>query len=293
LCTVCALVLPASFLVADITQVVAEAETLHDHGKYAEAKAILLESVKTASGREASELYWRASRETEELGDAADKEKKPMKQVLPFFEEGEEYADKAIQADPEFDMGYFWKSVAILGRLGQVRGVLNALTQVGPIRELLFKVLSLNPDRALAWFVLGQMYRELPGWPISFGNTDAAVSLGRKAVELNSSQVQAGEERGASYNFQVELARTLYQRNWSASKRLAEQKKKAEMIPKAATTFETGALFEATVSLEDESDRQEAKSIVRQVIFTMEALPELTASQSRDLKKAKQTLAKW
>jgi len=282
----CTLVLPASFLAADFAQVVADADSLHDQGKYADARALLLEALTTVSGREASELYWRAARETEELGDKADKEKKPKTEVLAFFEEGAEYADKAIQADPDSDLGYFWKSVAILGRLGQVRGVLNALSQAGPIKELLFKVLAINPDRAIAWFVLGQLYRELPGWPFSFGNTDVGVSLGRKAVDLNTSPVDAG-------NFQVELAKTLYQRNWSAAHRLEEQKDKAAKLPEARTTFEKGALFEATVSLKDESDRQEAKSIVQEVIATMEALSDLTASQSRDLQKAKDTVTKW
>ena len=286
LCFACALVLPASFLLADFTRVVAEADFLHDKGKYEDARALLLEAVKTASGWQASEFYWRVSRETQELAERADKEKKPKTEVLAFFEQGEDYADKAAQADPGNDWEYFWKCAAILGRLGQERGVLNALSKVGPIRDLLFKVLDINPDRAIAWFALGQIYRELPGWPISFGDTNVAVSLGRKAVDLNTSPIDAG-------NFQLELARTLYQRNWSAARRLEEQTKKAEKLPGARTAFEKGALFEATVSLGDEPDRREAKSIVTEVVATLEALPEQTASQRRDLRKAKDVLSQW
>jgi hypothetical protein len=51
-------------LFADFAQVVAEADNLHDQGKYAEARTLLVEAVETACGREASELYWRASRES-------------------------------------------------------------------------------------------------------------------------------------------------------------------------------------------------------------------------------------
>ena len=143
-----------------------------------------------------------------------------------------------------------------------------------------------NPDRAITWFVLGQLYREVPGWPVSFGNTEAAVSLGRKAVDLNTSPVDDG-------NFQVELAKMLYQRNWSAAQRLSEQQNMAAKLPGVGTTFEKASLFEATVSLKDQSDREEAKSIVQEVIATMEALPDLTASQIRDLRKAKEVFAKW
>jgi hypothetical protein len=272
---------------------VATADCLHDEGKYADAKAILLGAVGTVSGEEASELYWRASRETQEIGDIAGKEKKSKTQAILFFNEGEGYADMAIQSDPSDDLGYFWKSVAILGRLGQERGLINALSKVDPIKDLLFEVLSINPDRAIAWFVLGQVYRELPGWPISVGNTDFAVSLGRKAVALNALQASAGSEKGASYNFQTELAKSLYRRNWSAAKRLEEHTNKAAKLQEAMTTFEKGTLFEATVRLIDESDRQEAKSIVQEVIANMEVLPDPTASQRRDLLNAKVVFAKW
>ncbi len=292
-CLVSALILPASLLAADWLQTAADADTLHDQGKYADAKAILLEAVKTASGREASELSWRASREAVELGNKASKEKLPMRQVLVYFDEGETYAEKAIQADPDHDFGYFWKGIAILGRLGQVGGLFNALSQIGPVKDLLLKGLSINPDRALTWFLLGQLYREAPGWPISFGDGDIAVSLGRKAVDLNVSSENPGVEKGATYNFQVELAKSLYSRNWSAARRLSAQKEKAQQLPRALTIFEKAALYEATVTLEDKSDRQEAKSIVQEVIAAMETLSDPTASQSRDLQNAKQVLTKW
>jgi hypothetical protein len=289
----CALLLPASFLAADCLQVMTSADLMHDQGRYADARAVLLEAVTTASGREASELYWRISRETEELGNQAEKSRMPKARIIAYFDQGETYADAAIRADPGFDFGYFWKCIAILGRLGQVRGVFNALSQAGPIRDLLLKTISLNPDRALAWFVLGQLYRELPGWPFSFGSTDIAVSLGRKAVDLNMAKDNAGAEKGATYNFQLELAKSLYNRNWSADQRLWAQKEKAARLGEATKIFEKAALFEATVTLKDESDRQEAESLVREVVGTMESLPELTASQRRDLANARETLARW
>ena len=124
------------------------------------------------------------------------------------------------------------------------------------MKDLLVKELSLNPDRTDAYYVLGQLYRELPGWPVSFGNLDAAVSLGRKAVDMRQAQVQSGAEKELVYNFSTELAKTLYKRNWSAANRLAEQKNKAAKLAAAATPLDKGSLYEATIVLKDMSDRR-------------------------------------
>ncbi len=280
----------ATLAMADFTDTVLQAEDLHTEGKYTEAKALLLDAAQaTDDGAEKAELYWRASRETIELGNQAEKEKKPTDAVLGLFVEAEGYADKAIAANPQNDLGYFWKSASI-GRWGQVKGVFNALSKAEPIRNLLLKVLAINPERADAYFVLGELYREVPGWPLSFGNTDFAVSLGREAVDLNAAQVQAGMAKNVSYEFIIELAKTLRNRNWSAQNRLSEQKAKAAKYAAAKDVFEKGCLYEATVTLKNESDRQEAKEILQNVIAEMSQLPDLDAGQVKDLQTAKDLL---
>jgi len=189
---------------ADVSEVAVGADALHDQGANAEAVKLVLDAVPSAGAKEQAELYWRAARDTLELGDLADSAGKPRDQVLQLFASGEAYADKAIAADPSNDLGYYWKS-ANIGRWGQVKGILNALSKAAPMRDLLVKELSLNPERADPYYVLGELYREVPGWPASFGNVDAAVSLGRRAVDTRERQVQAGTEK-MDYSFTTELA---------------------------------------------------------------------------------------
>ncbi len=288
-----AFLLPVSLLRADFADVVKQADALHDQGRYADARSLLLDAAAaTDSGPEKAELYWRVARETLELGDQADKAKKPADAVLAYFVEGEGYSDKAIEADPRNDLGYFWKS-ANIGRWGQVKGVFNALSKAAPIRDLLLKVLSINPERSDAYFVLGQLYRELPGWPISFGNLDWAVSLGRKAVDLNLEQVASGRETDNSFDFSTELARTLHQRGWSVSTRLAEQKKKEEKYTDAKGPFEKACYYEAGVALKNVSDTEEAKEILQDVVASMEKRSSLTKSQEKDYQKAREILRGW
>jgi len=278
---------------ADVSKVTAEADTLHEAGAYAEAVKLLVDSVPSASGgKELAELYWRASRDTLEVGDIAEKSGKSKDDILAVFTTGEGYADKAIAADPGNDLGYYWKS-ANIGRWGQVKGILNALSKAGPMRDLLVKELAINPERADPYYVLGELYREVPGWPASFGNVDAAVSLGRRAVDARQQQVQQGTEKELDYNFATELAKTLYKRNWSAAARIAEQKKKASKLGAAVTPLEKGSLYEATVTLSGQSDREEAKSLAQWVVSELEKLPSLTAPQKKDLESAKNLLRGW
>lgn len=287
------LVVALSFSAADESKIVADADAMHNQGAYAEAVKLLLDSIPSASGgREQAELYWRAARETLELGDLAEKAGKPQADVLAVFTEGQGYAEKAIASDPQNDLGYYWKS-ANIGRWGQVKGVLNALSMSGPMRDLLVKELSLNPDRTDAYYVLGELYRELPGWPVSFGNVDAAVSLGRKAVEARQAQVENGVEKELVYNFYTELAKTLHKRNWSAATRAAEQKNKASKLASAATPLDRGSLYEATISLQDVSDRDEARALVQWVVGELQKAPFITAPQEKDLQKAKDVLKGW
>ncbi|HSV73115.1 MAG TPA: hypothetical protein VLH79_05085, partial [Chthonomonadales bacterium] len=209
---------------AALTDTIAKVDTLHDQGKYEEARAIALEAVGSASAAEKAELYWRAARETLELGDVAEDNKVAKDAILKIFEQGEKYADMAIAADPRNNLAYYWKSSNI-GRWGQVKGILNSLFKAAPMRELLAKDLSLDASHPDAYHVLGQLYRELPGGPISFGDADAAVSFGRMGIDMRAKAVQAGTEKELNYNFYLQLAKTLYKRNLTAAKRAAGQAK--------------------------------------------------------------------
>jgi hypothetical protein len=291
-------VLIASFLILvplclfAASDAIVKVDALHDQGRYAEARAAALEAVGAAGAAEKAELYWRAARETLELGDAAEDAGQAKDSILKIFEEGEKYADMAIAADPQNHLAYYWKSSNI-GRWGQVKGILNSLFKAAPMRELLVKDLALDATHADAYHVLGQLYRELPGAPVSFGNTDAAVSLGRMAVDLRAKAVQAGSEKEPNFNFLLQLAKTLWKRNLSADKRAAGQAKRLAAFQAAKTPLEKGSAFEGTLAIKAGSDREEAREIVNGIIADLSKLSTRTAGQDDDLKEARETLAEW
>jgi hypothetical protein len=161
------------------------------------------------------------------------------------------------------------------------------------MRDLLVKELALKPDRSDPYYVLGQLYREVPGWPVSFGNVNAAVSLGRKSVDLRQTQVQAGTETELVYNFITELAKTLYKRNWSAATRITEQKNAAARLAAATTPLDKASAYEASVTLANISDRTEAKALVQGVVNDLENSSSLNSPEAKDLQSAKDVLKGW
>lgn len=285
------LLAPLALAGADVTKVTAQADDLHDKGMYADARKLVLDAVSGASGKDQAELYWRAARETLELGDAAGKAKRPQGEILDIFTAGEGYADKAIAADPQNDLGYYWKGSNI-GRWGQTRGVLNSLFKAGPMRDLLVKELGINANRSDAYYVLGQLYRELPG-VISFGNVDYAVSLGRWARDLRASQFASGAEKDLQYNFVTELAKSLYKRNWTAAARASGQKTKASKAPSAKTPEEKAFFYEGNVTIPSQSDREEALALAKWVVSEIEKRATRTAQMEKDLVKAQDVLKEW
>jgi hypothetical protein len=270
----------------------AKIDALHDQGKHEEARTLALEAVSSAGPAEKAELYWRASRETLDLGDDAEDRKEPKDAILKFFEKGQEYADMAIAANPQNNLAYYWKSSNI-GRWGQVKGILNSLFKAAPMKELLLKDLSLDAGHPDAYYVLGQLYRELPGAPLSFGDEQAAVSLGRMAVDLRTKAVQAATEKELNYGFYLQLAKSLWKRNLNATKRTSGLAKKQAAWQAAKTPLEKGSAYEATVQLTAVSDREEAREIVNWMIAQLSKMASRTAGQDDDLAEAKETLAEW
>jgi hypothetical protein len=279
-------------LPADTGQTVARVDALHDQGKYREACDLALSAVASASPKEKAELYWRAARETLNLGDLAEKNKQPSAALQKIFLSGQGFAQNAIDSDPSNHLGYYWKASNI-GRWGQVKGILDSLFQAGPMRDLLLKDLTFNQNHADAYYVLAQLYREVPGWPLSFGNGDAAVSLGRLAVDLRASQVANGQEKWINCAFYTEFAKSLYKRNWNAATRVKEQAAKRTRYDKAKDVLEKGFSYEGIATLPNTSDREEAKSILQWAISEMERNPARTADDNDDLGEARDVLKGW
>jgi tetratricopeptide (TPR) repeat protein len=279
-------------LFSDFLEVLDEVDKLYDEGRHGEARNMLLDLLKEASNnQEEAEVYWRLARETLNLGDKAEENGASKEELLKIFTDGEAYADKAIYLDPNNHEGYFWKS-ANIGRWGQTKGIFDALFRAEEMRQLILKVIEIKPDHSDSFYVLGQLYEQVPGFPVSFGDKDYAVSFGRKSIVLYELEVLRGED-DMNYDCYNELAKHLWERNWGSNRRFNSQDWKKRKYDQIADVFEKNCFFEGTVVLKNMSDREEAFELVQYVIEELEDLPDKTKGQRKDLEEAKELLAQW
>ena len=277
----------------DIALTMAEADALDKAYKYREAKDILEAALgKGATNGEKAQIYWRLSRTTLNIGDDAEDAGLPKKELLAIFEEGEAFADKAIELDPGNHLGYFWKS-ANMGRWGQTKGIFAALDKAAPMRDLLAKAVSIDPDHAESYFVLGELFDEVPGPPLSFGNMSFAVSFGRKSIALHEKNLSTGKTDEKRFDFYIKLAKHLYKRNWNVKRRTNVAQKRLADYNSGPDAFGKNCHYESTVTLVEMSDRDEAVTILGKVTGELEGMAERNKSQNDHLLEAKEMLSEW
>ena len=252
----------------------------------------LLESAlpSVSSDQERARIYWRLSRDTLNVADGEKAKGESSETLLALYKKWESYADQAIAADPSNPKGYFWKA-GNMGRWGQTRGIMVSLSLADPIRKLVTRAAELNPNAGDPWFVLGQLYDQVPGFPFSFGNVIWAVSLGRKAIDARKAEVAQGVERDVPYDYYVQLARHLMKRNWSAAQRSNEQSGEAARYNSISDVVEKNDYYEGAAEIPSGSDRDEARQISRRVISQLEAKSDRTKKDDTDLKNARETLS--
>ncbi|MFW6252687.1 MAG: hypothetical protein ACOC4F_02040 [bacterium] len=262
--------------------------------RYDDERSLLDEAEASAStARERAEVYWRMARMTLVLvdrdrarGDTSDDE------LVARLEDGEALAAEAIEADPSLAEGHFWMA-ANMGRRGQVRGVLNSLFMAGDVRDYAQAAISRDEDLAEAYHLLGILYRELPGGIISFGDAGRAVSLGRRAVDLNREAFENDEADEIYYQYQIELAQSLWARDWNARRRGRAHRELQSEYRSASTALDRAFTYEGARDLPSGSDRDEAVAMIEDVISSLESLRSPTQAQRDYLAEAQELLDDW
>ena len=267
-------------------------DEMDDAERHTNALALLQRSLSRAgSAAERAELHWRIARAHVGMGDDLQEAGATEAELLVLFEEGEAHADRAIAAAPSSHFGYYWKSASI-GKWGQAKGVLNALGAAGRMRELLREVIDRAPLYAPTYYVLGSMYDQLPGFPLSFGNADWAVSFGRRAIDLREADLESGEVDEVRPDYYTELAKHLFKRNWNQARREREQQRKRNRAGSEGRGLELAALYEGEVDIPPLTDRQEAAQLLQNAIDLLRSQPTLSREDQRDLQDALETQAR-
>lgn len=140
-------------------------------------------------------------------------------EVLALFTQGRTWAEQAQALRPASALGFYWRAVH-QGRIGQTRGILDSLGLADPMRQDLTKALAADPNHPESYYVLSVLYRSVPGFPLSFGDSAVAVTNARRALSLGEAELAAGTPgRRTVSHLVTELAQALWARNWDASRR--------------------------------------------------------------------------
>lgn len=256
----------------------------YNQANYEEDKKILEEALNSAESEdEKYEILWRLSRDqltiTDQLADSLTKKEKIERYSL-----AEEYADRALEIK-QGAAGYHWKSSAI-GRIGQANGPMNSLKKAEPMKALILKVVDdFQADSSDSWYVLGILYNQLPGNPISFGNDNFAISYMRRCLDT-----QDNENRSNLTNY-LELAQQLWERQWTKKKRAKEFEKMkaayaAQTINSEKMKYYEGVMgqpFYLDVPITSINDKQEAIKILE---YGLENFEKRAVKLPDDIKKA-------
>jgi hypothetical protein len=234
-------------------------------------------------------VLWRLSRATLAVGESLEDDGAPVDAVLSTYEAGERYGVEAVQADPGNHLGYYWQS-ANIGKWGQAKGILNALFKATPMRDLLKQAITQEPAHAGSYYVLGQLYAEVPG-VISFGNDDYAVGLARKSIDLHEAELAAGETDEFEHDYYIQLASHLMQRDWKASKRDREQARKRNSFGATSDRLEQGWYYEGIVRIASQDDTVEAEALLRDMVGRLESIRDRSDGQERQLTRARELLS--
>jgi tetratricopeptide (TPR) repeat protein len=109
----------------------------------------------------------------------------PRKQSLAYYRMGKVYADTLIYEAPDRVEGHYWLALNLCGQ-ADVGGYLLGRRLLPRIVAELKRAVALDEtyDQAGAHRVLGRIYFEAPGWPLSVGDLQDSLTHLKDAVRL-------------------------------------------------------------------------------------------------------------
>lgn len=172
--------------------------------------------------------------------------KEEKQKQLEMYEKAKQYADLAIQVNPNGSMGYTRRAIA-LGRIALFKGVWESVEIVKKIKEDAEKAIQLDPNNSAAYYVLARTHAKLCEKPklfrtplgLGWANYDDAIKNFEKAISLRPTFIM----------FRLDAAKTYIE--------VKNYKKAKEHLTKIAE-----------LPTEDEDDpifRQEAKELLEKI----------------------------
>lgn len=196
---------------SEVSRLLRRADLLYAEFKPKEAHAELLKVLELDP--ENHEALAKMARVYVEFGDMVPESDSDWQdQKVQHYLIAEEFARKAVKADPNSTWGHFYVAVS-LGKIANLSPVSKQVDLAEEIREAVEKAIALDPQNGYAYHVygvwhrkmaeIGQMSRALASvilWrSIPKGSLDQSVEYLRKAVSINPAVIASRLELGRTY----------------------------------------------------------------------------------------------
>lgn len=131
------------------------------------------------------EVLWRMARLSYYAGFFGMPKDASNEYKMVVFQVGTEAGERARRLEAKRVEGHYWYAVT-LGGWGIAKGILNALSSAGPMRDALTEAIAIDPKYHFAGplRVRGRLFYKLPGI-ISFGDNKKAAEDLKKAISLS------------------------------------------------------------------------------------------------------------
>jgi tetratricopeptide (TPR) repeat protein len=145
------------------------------------ARALSLYQGALATGGPRTPLLANLSRTCFVLGQLA-----PKQQSMSYYRQGQSYAETLMREAPDRVEGHYWLAMNLCGQADE-GGKLLGHKLLPLIMEELKRALALDEsyDQAGAHRVLGRIFYEAPGWPLSVGDMEKSLQHLKAAVRLS------------------------------------------------------------------------------------------------------------
>lgn len=139
----------------------------------------IYESLLPAAGPERLLVLARLARAAFFLGDLADGGQRRL-----YYEQGRQYAETIVREFPDRVEGHYWLGLNLAGLADVSR--MQGMRLLPKIMAALERAAAIDPayDQAGAYRVLGRIYYEAPGRPLSVGDIAKSLALLQKASQL-------------------------------------------------------------------------------------------------------------
>jgi tetratricopeptide (TPR) repeat protein len=139
------------------------------------------------------EVLWRLCRVETHIADQMPISTDAQKdEQLGVYQAALSYGDSAVAADPKNSNAYTFRAAAN-GKIALFKGVFGVAPVVKQVREDCERAISLDPNNAVAYYIMGRTHAKLAEkptifrWPLglAWGNLDEAIRFYQKAISLD------------------------------------------------------------------------------------------------------------